>query len=127
MLDRLRALGEAVAHLGERGRVVAMDRDEELLAVEAVHLDELVLVGRRAEEDEKGEVVVVVDLRPLAEVLGVLDRERMELEELAEDREVVGGRTVEVEPEEAAAREQLLDALAGEVDLAVAVAVDDVA
>jgi hypothetical protein len=51
----------------------------------------------------------------------------VELEDLAEDDEVVGGRPVEVEPEEAAAREQLLDGLAGEVDLAVAVPVDDVA
>ena len=40
-------------------------------------------------------------------MLGVLDRERMELEDVAEDLEVVGVRLVEVEPEELAAGEQL--------------------
>jgi hypothetical protein len=38
-------------------------------------------------------------------VLGVLDRERVEPEDLAQDLEVVRVRLVEVEPEEASASE----------------------
>ena len=53
-----------------------------------MHLDEPVVVGRGAVDDEEDEVVVVVDLGALPEVLGVLDRERMELEDVAEDLEV---------------------------------------
>jgi len=34
-----------------------------------VHLDEVVLVGDRPVDDEEHEVVVLVDLRPLAELL----------------------------------------------------------
>jgi hypothetical protein len=43
-------------------------------------------------------VVVVLDLRPLVEMLRVLDRERVEPEDLAQDFEVVRVRLVEVEP-----------------------------
>ncbi len=60
-------------------------------------------------------------------MLGVLDRERMELEDVAQDLEVAGLGPVEVEPEELPAREQLLDALAAELDLAAALVVDHVA
>ena len=77
-----------------------MDGDEEALAVEAVHLDQPVLVGDGAVDHEEDEVVVLVDLRALAEVLGVLDGERVELEDVAEDLEVVAVGPVEVEPEE---------------------------
>ena len=121
------ALRVAGAELGEGGALVAVDGDEEALGVEAVHLDEPVVVGDGAVDDEEDEVVVVVDLRALAEVLGVLDRERVELEDVAEDLEVVAVGLVEVEPEELPAREQLLDGLAAEVHLAAALVVDDVA
>ena len=60
-------------------------------------------------------------------MLGVLDRERVELEDVAQDREVVVAGLVEVEPEEAAVGEQLLHGLAAEVDVAAAVVLDDVA
>jgi hypothetical protein len=45
LVERRPALGEPVAHLGEGGRLVAVDGDEVALAVEAMHLDEAVLVG----------------------------------------------------------------------------------
>ena len=87
-----------------------------------MHLDQAVVVRRGAVDDDEDEVVVVVDLRALAEVLGVLDRERVELEDVAEDLEVARVGLVEVEPEEAAVGEQLLDRLAAELDLAAALA-----
>jgi hypothetical protein len=92
-----------------------------------VHLDQTVLVRDGAVDDQEDVVVVVVELRALPEVLRVLDRERMELEHVAQDREVFLGRPVEVDPEERAAGEQALGAFAGEVDLADLVGVDDVA
>ena len=104
-----------------------MDGDEEPLRVEAVDLDEPVVVRDGAVDDEEDEVVVVVDLRPLAELLGVLDRERVELEDVAQDLEVAGLRFVEVEPEELAAREQPLDRLAAELHPAAARLVDHMA
>ena len=76
-------------HLGEGRRLVAVDGDEEAFGVEAVHLDQPVLVGDGAVDDEEDEVVVVVELRPLAEVLRILERERMELEDIAQDGEVL--------------------------------------
>ena len=102
-----------------------MDGDEEALGVEAVHLDEPVVVGSGTVDDDEDEVVVVVDLRALAEVLGVLDRERVELEDVAEDREVARVGAIEVEPEELPAREQALDRLAIEVDLLAPLVIED--
>ena len=82
-----------------------------------MHLDETVLVRRGAVDDEEDEVVVLVELGPLAEVLRVLDRERMELEDVSQDLEVVGLGLIKVEPEEAAGREQFLDRLAAKMRL----------
>ena len=45
-----------------------------------------VLVGRPAVEDQEDEVLEVLRLRPLPEMLGVLDRKRMEAEGLAQER-----------------------------------------
>ena len=92
-----------------------------------MHLDQPVVVGDRAVDDDEDEVVVLVDLRPLPEVHGVLDGERVELEDVAEDLEVVAVGLVEVEPEELPGGEKLLDRLAAEVDLAAALVVNDVA
>jgi hypothetical protein len=72
-------------------------------------------------------VVVLVDLGALAEVLGVLDRERVELEDVAEDREVRVVGLVEVEPEEPAVGEQSLHGLAAERDAVASLVLDDVA
>ena len=82
-----------------------VDGDEIVRRVEAVHLDQAVLVARGAVDDEEDVVAVFVELGPLAEVLGVLDRERMELEDISQDLEVVGLGLMKVEPEEAAGRE----------------------
>ena len=60
-----------------------------------------------------------------SKVLGVLERERVEAEDLAQDREIVFIRLVEVEPEEAPAREQLRDLLATEMHFGAAAIVDD--
>ena len=51
------------------GRVVTVDRDQETLRVEAMHLDQPIVVGDGAIHHEEDEVVVVVELRTLAEVL----------------------------------------------------------
>src|SRR5690349_21239825 len=61
-------------------------------------------------EHEKDVVAVVVELRALAEVLGVLQRERMKPEDLAEPGQLIGTRIVEVEPEEVIALEMVTDA-----------------
>ena len=49
-----------------------MDGDQKAFGIEAVHLDQSVFVGDGAIDDEKDEVVVVVELRSLTEVLGIL-------------------------------------------------------
>jgi hypothetical protein len=67
-----------------------------------VQLDDPVVVRCSAIVDDEDEVVVIVELGPLVEVLGVLDRERMEFEHIAEDLKVLVARLIEVEPEEAA-------------------------
>ena len=103
-----------------------MHRDEVPLGVEAVHLDEPVLVGRSTVDDDEGEVVVVVDLRPLAEMLRILDREGVEREHVAQDVEVLRSGLREVEPEELLPRQKPLDLAAVEVDLVAAALVNDV-
>ena len=125
VVDRALALHVALAYLGEGGRFVAVDRDEELLRVEAVHLDEPVVVGNCAVDDQEDVVVVVVDLGALPELLGVLDGKRVKLEDVAEDLVVVGVGLVDVEPEEGVAGEELLDVLAVEVHLFAAAVMDD--
>ena len=107
--------------------MLAPHGDEEALRVEEVHLDEAVDVGRRrgAVDDEEDEVAVVLELRALAELLRVLERERMETEDVAEKREVVRPGVLEVEPEELAAREPRLDRRAVDLRVLLAVAVEE--
>src|SRR5215207_7734799 len=71
-------------------RLVTADGDEEVVGEKAVQLDEAVLVQRRrdAVEDEEVEVLIGLDLRPLAEVLGILDREGVEAEHITEELEI---------------------------------------
>ena len=69
-------------HLGQGRRLVPVDGDEAAFRVEAVHLNKSVFVGYGAVDDQEDEVVVIVELRPLAEVLGILDGQRMELEDI---------------------------------------------
>ena len=47
-------------------------------------------------------------------MLGVLERQGMEAEDVAEDRKILLGGLMEVDPEEGAAREQTLRAVTGE-------------
>jgi hypothetical protein len=92
-----------------------------------VHLDEPIVVGRGSVDDDEDEVVVVVELRPLVELLRILDREWVEFEDVAQDLEVVLARPIEVEPEEAAAREERRHALAIELHFAALSILDDMA
>ena len=92
-----------------------------------MHLDEPVLVGVGPIDDEEDVVVVLVELGSLPEVLGVLECERVELEDVAQDLEVVRIGSVEIEPEELARGEQLLDLLAAEVRLRTVLADDHMA
>jgi hypothetical protein len=90
-----------------------------------VHLDEAVVVGNCAVDDDEDEVVVLVELCSLLELFGVLDGQRVELEDVAEDRVVVFVWLVEVEPEEPFAGEEFLDVLVVEVQFLVAAVVND--
>jgi len=65
-----------------------------------MHLDEAVPVGVGPVDDEVDVAVVLLELRPLAEVLGVLDGQGVESEGLAQQLELLGRRPVQVEPEE---------------------------
>ena len=101
------------------------DGDEVPVGVEAVHLDEPVLVWRPAEHDEEREVAVVLQLRPLAELHRVFDRKRMKPEELAQTPEVLRRGVDEVEPEEIAGVESLADRVAADRFDDAAVALDE--
>ena len=70
--------------------MLSPNRDEVALGIEDVHLDEAVVVRRRRRpvDDEEDEVVVLLELRALAELLRVLERERVEAEDVAEEREI---------------------------------------
>jgi hypothetical protein len=57
-----------------------------------VHLDQPVLVGDGAVDDQEGELVVVIELGPLAKVLRILESERMELKYITQYGEVLLGR-----------------------------------
>ena len=91
-------------------------------------LDEAVVVAliRRSEDDQEDVTVVVVDLGPLAELPGVLERERVEAELLAQDLEVARHGLLDVEPEERVVVEQLADAPPLEMQPVRSAAVDHV-
>lgn len=133
MIENGRAFGdpsltlpEALPCFGERRRLVPADGDEEALRVVAVNLDEPILVWRVAEDDEEDEIVVVLALGALPEVLRVLDRERMEGERLLQKLDVLWAWAVEVEPEELARPEPLLESLALEYEFLRAAWIDEV-
>jgi hypothetical protein len=83
-----------------------------------VHLDQPVFIRHGTVDDKEDEVVIVVELRPLTKVLGVLEGERMELEDITEYGEVLILWCREVDPEEAAACEQPLEIVPNEVQFA---------
>ena len=128
IVDRSVALDVALAEVRDRRRCIAMQRDEIVVGVEAVHLDEAVqiVVARGTEDDEEDVAVVLVDLRPLVEAPRVLERERVEAEVLAQDLEIGGHGSMHVEPEEVTSGKKLLHPVALEVQTAVGTAVDQV-
>ena len=93
-----------------------------------MHLDEpvLVLLVRGAEHDEEDVAVVIVDLRPLVEPPGVLEREWVEAELLPQDLEIAVLRLVHVEPEEVTASSELAHPARSRWSRAVGAAVDHV-
>jgi hypothetical protein len=119
-------LSKALPCLGERRRLVPAYGDKEALGVVAVDLDEPVLVGGVAEDDEEDEIVVVLALGALSEVLRVLDRERMEAERLLEKLDVLWAWAVKVEPEELGRPEPLLESFAVEREFLRAASIDEV-
>ena len=88
-----------------------MNGDQVLAAYEQVHLAQRVgisaLMAPGAIEDEENVVVVVVELGALAEVLDVLERERMKSEDLAQLRKLFVPGRGEIEPEEMVAVEMV--------------------
>ena len=92
-----------------------------------MHLDQPIVVGTGAVDDDEDEVVIAIDFRSLVELLRVFERKRMELEDLAQDVEVASRRVAKVEPEEAAACKQALDRLPVEGDDPAALIVNDLA
>ena len=100
-LERRRAaLGDLATQVGEGGAVVVVHGEQVLPGDEAVHLDEAVHVGVGAVGDEVDVPVVLFQLGPLAEVLGVLDGQGVEAEGLSQQPELLGRRLMQVEPEE---------------------------
>ena len=88
-LERRRAaLGGLAAQVGEGGAVVVVHGEQVLLGEKAVHLHEPVAVGVGAVGDEVDVAVELLELGPLAEVLGVLDGQGVEAEGLAQQRRV---------------------------------------
>jgi hypothetical protein len=69
VVDRSLALPVAPADLCKGRTVVAMNGDKEPFGVEAMHLDQPVVVGAGPVDDDEDEVVIAVDFRSLAELL----------------------------------------------------------
>ena len=65
-----------------------------------MHLGHWLAQAAGAVRDDRDEVVVVLDLRPLVELLGVLHRERVNLEDLAQQDEHLVVGALQVQPEE---------------------------
>ena len=87
----------------ETGAAAAPHREDEQAGDVEVDLDPRVLdlvAQRRRVEDHEDVLRVGVDLRALAELARVLERDRVQVEVLAELGEVRVGRVVQVEPEE---------------------------
>jgi hypothetical protein len=102
----LGALGhQRVVKRVEHSAVLAPDRDHEVAGDVDVDLDRLrhrvVAAGHaRGVEDDEDVALVDVELRPLAELARVLERHRVQPELLAQARELIDSRVVEVQPEE---------------------------
>src|SRR5271165_2252185 len=112
-------VAEASSSRCQCGAVALVETDDELVGDEAVHLGDVLAISRHAKSDDMDEVVVVVDAGPFAETVRRLHRHRMEVERVRQHRRyvVVGPRVVEVEvePEEPASGDRLVDAALGRV------------
>jgi predicted alpha/beta hydrolase len=71
-----------------------------LSRLETMHLGQRLAQGAGAVDHDRDEVVVVLDLRPLMEFLDVLHRERVDLEDLAQQDEHLVIGALQVQPEE---------------------------
>ena len=80
MVNRLFSFLVAASDLCQCGTVVSANGDEEVLRVETMHLNQTIVIRCRAVHDQEREVIVLVDLRPLPELLRVLKRQRVKLE-----------------------------------------------
>jgi hypothetical protein len=74
--------------------------DQEPFGVETVHLGQRLAQATGAVDDDRDEVVVVLDLRTLVELLDVLHRERVDLEDLVQQGEHVVVGALQVQPEQ---------------------------
>jgi hypothetical protein len=104
---------ELFALLVERGKRVAMDRDEELARDKQVHLAQrlgiLVTMAPSAIKHQEHVVAEVIQLGALAEMLGVFQRQRVKAEELLQLREVVVAWRREIQPEKVVTLEVIAD------------------
>jgi hypothetical protein len=96
---------------------VAVHADQVALRVETVHLDQRIAQVAGAVGDDRDEVVVVLDLRPLVEFLDVLHRERVDLEDLAQQDEHLVVGALQVQPEQPVRFEGQFDVRASELVL----------
>ena len=87
------------AHLVEHQQRVAMDRDQIALRVERVHLDSAGRVVLRPVHDEVDVLVVRLELRPLPELLQILESQWVHLEVVRQQGDRIGVELGNVEPE----------------------------
>lgn len=80
-----------------------------------MYFDGAAAVALRAVDDQVEEVVVVVELGSLAEILGVLDRQWVEVERVGQQVAAFGVEIDQVEPEERARRDLLSHRIGGGV------------
>jgi hypothetical protein len=85
------------------------DRDQVMLGNEAVDLDQRLARSLSPVGNEVGDIIEVVQLGALAELLDIFKRERMNLEYLAQHGQVIGGRQVQIQPEQLVFAQQALD------------------
>jgi hypothetical protein len=103
-----------------------VQRDQEVLPEKEVHLDHRVAHRVGPEEHDRDEVVVVLDLRPLAELGRVLEGDRVDGEHVAQQRDRLLAGVVQVQPEDVVVVQRLLDVIRLEVVVGAAVDPDQV-
>ena len=103
--------------VGDGGDLAAVHGDEEVLGVEAVHLGERLVQAERAVGDEVDEILVVLDLRALVELLGVLDGQRVDLEDVAQQGDGLRTGVGQVQPEQRVVLQGAFDGRAGRLVL----------